>query len=144
VTWLDRLMHRLTARGTKVVASGHPPADTEPPTGSPELSEELEADYGPDTRATEPPADEPGSQSADCPVAPRSRLLRMGIGDWFRNLRKREDDAAVRRAREDVLAGSVEERELRAGDIEGLAADERAARSVGEPSIHDVDRLDPE
>jgi hypothetical protein len=68
----------------------------------------------------------------------------MGIGAWFRNLRKREDDAAVRRAREDVLGGSVEERELRAGDIEGLAADERAARSVGEPSIHDVDRLDPE
>jgi hypothetical protein len=55
MTWLDRLMDRLTSRGTKVVASGHPPADTEPETGSAELSEELQADYGPDTPAAEPP-----------------------------------------------------------------------------------------
>lgn len=54
-TWLDRLMDRLTSRHTKIVGAGHPPGDTEPETGSEELSEELEADYGPDTAAAEPP-----------------------------------------------------------------------------------------
>ena len=54
-TWLDRLMDCITSRGTKIVASGHPPGDTEPETGSEELSEELEADYGSDTPAAEPP-----------------------------------------------------------------------------------------
>jgi len=53
--WLDRLMDRLTARGTKLAGSGHPPADVQPETGSPQLSEELESDYGPDTPAAEPP-----------------------------------------------------------------------------------------
>ena len=53
--WLDRLMDRLAARGTKLAGSGHPPADVQPETGSPELSEELESDYGPDTPAAEPP-----------------------------------------------------------------------------------------
>jgi len=38
-----------------MVASGHPPADTEPETGSDDLSEELQADYGPDSPAAEPP-----------------------------------------------------------------------------------------
>ena len=56
MAWLDQLMDRLTKRGTKVVATGHPPGDTTPPTGSGELSEELEADYGPDSAAAEPPA----------------------------------------------------------------------------------------
>jgi hypothetical protein len=56
--WLDRLMDRLTARGTKLVGSGHPPADTTPPTGSGELSEELQADYGHDSPAAEPPTAE--------------------------------------------------------------------------------------
>ena len=55
MNWLDRLMDRITSRGTKMVASGHPPADTEPETGADELSEELQADYGPDTPAAEPP-----------------------------------------------------------------------------------------
>jgi hypothetical protein len=55
VNWLDNLMDRLTQKGTKVVASGHAPADTEPDTGSPELSEELQADYGADSAAAEPP-----------------------------------------------------------------------------------------
>jgi hypothetical protein len=53
--WLDRLMDRLTARGPKLAGSGHPPADVQPPTGSPELSEELAADYGSDSPAAEPP-----------------------------------------------------------------------------------------
>ena len=59
MNWLDNLMDRLTQKGTKVVGAGHAPADTEPETGSPELSEELQADYGADSAAAEPPADEP-------------------------------------------------------------------------------------
>ena len=55
MAWIDRLMDRITARGPKLVGSGHAPADTTPPTGSGELSEELEADYGQDTPAAEPP-----------------------------------------------------------------------------------------
>lgn len=63
--WLDRLMDRLTARGPKLAGSGHSPADVQPPTGSPELSEELEADYGPDTPAAEPPDADPGVPDDD-------------------------------------------------------------------------------
>jgi hypothetical protein len=63
MNFLDRLMDRLTSRGTKLAGSGHPPGDTEPETGSPELSEELQADYGPDTPAAEPP-DEPAGDAA--------------------------------------------------------------------------------
>lgn len=55
MSWLDTLMDRLTRRGTKIVGAGHPPGDTEPETGSDELSEELQADYGPDTPAAEAP-----------------------------------------------------------------------------------------
>jgi hypothetical protein len=88
MNWIDRLMDRLTSRGTKVVASGHPPADTEPATGSPELSEELEADYGPDSPAAAPPS---------------------------------------------------EERELRSGDIEGLAADRSADEHFGGGATGDLD-----
>jgi hypothetical protein len=54
-------MDRLTQKGTKVVGAGHPPGDTEPETGSPELSEELEADYGGDSPAAEPPPDSDAS-----------------------------------------------------------------------------------
>ena len=57
MAWIDKLMDRLTARGTKVVGTGHPPADTTPPTGSGELSEELEADCGFDSRAAQPPVE---------------------------------------------------------------------------------------
>jgi hypothetical protein len=53
--FFDRLMDRLTKRGTKLVASGHPPADFEPETGSEELSTELQADYGSDAPAAFPP-----------------------------------------------------------------------------------------
>jgi hypothetical protein len=55
---LDRLMDTLTRRGTKLVASEHPPADSEPETGSGEVSTELQADYGTDTPAAVPPVDE--------------------------------------------------------------------------------------
>jgi hypothetical protein len=64
MAWIDKLMDRLTARGTKVVATGHPPADVTPPTGSGELSEELEADYGPDSPAAEPPVEDDAPDSA--------------------------------------------------------------------------------
>ncbi len=59
MNFLDRLMDRLTGRGTKLVASGHAPADTQPETGGSDVSEELQADYGADTPAAEPPPDEP-------------------------------------------------------------------------------------
>ena len=58
-------LRRLTRRGTKLVASGHPPGDTDPPTGSPDLSEELQADYGGDTLAAQPPLDADGEALAD-------------------------------------------------------------------------------
>ena len=48
---------------------GHPPGDTTPPTGSRELSEELEADYGPDSPAAEPPEAE-DDPAPDRPEAP--------------------------------------------------------------------------
>jgi hypothetical protein len=63
--WLDRLMDRLTARGPKLAGSGHPPADVQPPTGSPELSGELESDYGPDAPAAEPPSTDAGGGADD-------------------------------------------------------------------------------
>ena len=92
MNWLDRLMDRMTNRGTKIVASGHPPADTEPPTGSEELSDELEADYGQDSPAAAPPP---------------------------------------------------EERELRSGDIEGLAADRSAEEHLGGGVTGDLDPPGP-
>ncbi len=53
----DRLMDRLTRRHLRLAGSGHPPADVTPPTGSADLSAELEADYGSDSPAAEPPTD---------------------------------------------------------------------------------------
>ena len=54
-------MDWLTARRMKLAGSGHPPDDAQPETGSRELSEELEADYGPDAPAAEPPPDAGGA-----------------------------------------------------------------------------------
>jgi hypothetical protein len=65
----------------------------------------------------------------------------MGIGAWLSKLRKQEDVSAVKRAEDDMAPGSLEEHEARSGDMEGLAADERAARSAGETSMGDIDRL---
>jgi hypothetical protein len=65
----------------------------------------------------------------------------MGIRNWFARLRKDEDAAAVRRAEDEMRAGSTEEREAIAGDMEGLAADSRAEARFGEPSVRDIDRL---
>jgi hypothetical protein len=59
MSWLDRLMDVLTRRTAKPVGSGHAPADTEPPTGSDELSTELQSAYGRDTPQAQPPDDIP-------------------------------------------------------------------------------------
>jgi len=45
-----------------------------------------------------------------------------------------------RRAAETMGSETPEERDLRTGDIEGLAADNRAARAAGQESMQDVDR----
>jgi hypothetical protein len=72
MNWFDSLMDRLTRRGTKLVASGHPPADTDPATGSRDLSEELQAGYGGDTPAARPPdgAEADGPLEASDEIAP--------------------------------------------------------------------------
>jgi hypothetical protein len=64
----------------------------------------------------------------------------MSIVDWFKKLIGREDEAA----RERAAARAVESKEERAvtdAGVEGLTADEQAARSMAEGSIEDVDRL---
>jgi hypothetical protein len=63
----------------------------------------------------------------------------MGIGAWIAKLRKREDDDAVKRSEDEMRTGSAEEREVISGDIEGLAADNRAERRYG---LGDMDRRD--
>ena len=50
----------------------------------------------------------------------------MGLRDWLANRRKREDDDAIKRAEDEARSGSYGEREAIAGDMEGLAADNRA------------------
>jgi len=52
-------MDTLTRRNAKPVGSGHPPADTDPATGSDELSAELQSAYGPHTPQAQPPDDVP-------------------------------------------------------------------------------------
>ena len=49
----------------------------------------------------------------------------MGIGSWWKRLRKREDDAAIERAQERVHE-THEERHA-TDDYEGMVTDERAA-----------------
>ena len=55
----------------------------------------------------------------------------MGLRGWLRGLRKREDDAALKRA-EDMQFESPEERRISEGDMEAMTADERAAETWGE------------
>jgi hypothetical protein len=74
-------------------------------------------------------------------VALSATVARMGIRTWLSKMRKSEDDAAVRRAEDEMRSGSPEEREAISGDIEGLGADNRSERRAGEGSISDVDRL---
>jgi hypothetical protein len=52
-------------------------------------------------------------------------LAGMGLRNWLANRRKSGDELAVKRAEDEMRSGSYEERETIAGDIEGLAADNR-------------------
>ena len=52
----------------------------------------------------------------------------MGIRQWFQRHEKHEDEEAIKRAEDEMRSGSYEEREDIAGDIEGMAADNRAER----------------
>ena len=64
----------------------------------------------------------------------------MGIRDWFTKVRKEGDEEALRRAEEEA-GQPLEERERYSGDVQGLAADERTARRLGERSTEDFDRF---
>jgi hypothetical protein len=63
----------------------------------------------------------------------------MGIRQWFSKQRKQADEDAVKRAEDEMRSGSYEEREDIAGDMEGMAADNRAARRGSMWSGRDVD-----
>lgn len=52
----------------------------------------------------------------------------MGIRQWFSRHEKEEDEEAIKRAEDEMRSGSHEEREAISGDIEGMAADNRAER----------------
>jgi hypothetical protein len=67
----------------------------------------------------------------------------MGIGSWWKKRRERADASAMERE-EERWQESPEERRITSGDIEGLEADEIAARGVREGSIDDADRLGDE
>ena len=65
----------------------------------------------------------------------------MGILDWWKRFRQREDEEeAIERAEERVHE-TVDERRIASGDLQGLQADETAARSVHEPNIEDAERF---
>jgi hypothetical protein len=49
----------------------------------------------------------------------------MGLRNWLANRRKDGDELAIKRAEDRARSGSYEERETIAGDMEGLAADNR-------------------
>ena len=63
----------------------------------------------------------------------------MGIRQWFSKQRQQADDDAVKRAEDEMRSNSYEEREDIAGDIEGMAADNRAERRGDMWSGRDVD-----
>jgi len=52
----------------------------------------------------------------------------MGIRQWFSRHEKEEDEEAIKRAEDEMRSGSYEEREAISGNIEGMAADNRAER----------------
>jgi hypothetical protein len=68
-------------------------------------------------------------------------LAHMGIRNWFTKMRTGEDDAAVRRAEDEMRSGSPEEREGISGDIEPLGAADLSERRPGESSVRDSGRL---
>ena len=63
----------------------------------------------------------------------------MGIGSWWKRLMKR-DEAALKREVEREHE-TREEQRFSSGDVTGLETDERAARTVREGNIEDVERL---
>jgi hypothetical protein len=63
----------------------------------------------------------------------------VGIRSWLQGLRKREDDAALKRA-EDEQFESPGERRISEGDFEGMQADEQAGLAWGE-TPRGADRL---
>jgi hypothetical protein len=65
----------------------------------------------------------------------------MGLRDWIAKLRGGDEAEDVARASEQLTTESAQEREILAGDIEGAAADNRAARAAGQPSMDDIDAL---
>ena len=65
----------------------------------------------------------------------------MGIRQWLTNMRKREDAAAIARAEEEASDDSRAERETWSGDIQGLSADNSAARRVAGETQTGLDRL---
>ncbi|HEU0194070.1 MAG TPA: hypothetical protein VFQ71_07715 [Gaiellales bacterium] len=68
----------------------------------------------------------------------------MGIRDWFRKQRREADEAAMEQAEEQWPGESTAEREVWSGDVEGLGADEIAARGMGRGLGSDPSRLDPD
>jgi hypothetical protein len=63
------------------------------------------------------------------------------IVEWFKGLSSRRDEAARERAASEGFDTKAE-RAASAGGIEGVTADEQAARLIGEgTSMRDVDRL---
>ena len=65
----------------------------------------------------------------------------MGLRDWWKRRRAREDEAATERA-EEVSVETPEERAISSGDIEGIAADNEAAERLGRGStIDEEERL---
>jgi hypothetical protein len=62
----------------------------------------------------------------------------MGIGSWWRKIRQREDEALIEREVEREHE-TREEQRFTSGDMTGLESDERAARSVRDANIEDVE-----
>jgi hypothetical protein len=62
----------------------------------------------------------------------------MGIGSWWKRMRQREDEAVLEREVEREHE-TREEQRFTSGDMTGLESDERAARSVRDANIEDVE-----
>jgi hypothetical protein len=63
----------------------------------------------------------------------------VGIGDWLKKLRGREDDRAIEHAQERQFESHDERHATE--DYEGLVADERAGRALHEPNVEDAERF---
>ncbi len=63
----------------------------------------------------------------------------MGIGDWLKKLRGREDERAIEQV-QDRQFETHDERHA-TEDYEGLVADERSGRALHEPNVEDAERF---